>query len=148
DGSDLLVERAPLRGEPLEHGARVGGLEQRPVAVHARALQLLVDGGLEIDHDAGAREPAARTGVEHRAAARRDDDARMLRELGKAFTLALAEFGLAFLLEDERYIDAGAPLDLGVAVVKPASEDLRELAADRGLARAHRPDQVDVVGGV
>src|SRR5690606_32347055 len=69
-----------------------------------------------------------------------------LGELGEAVPLSLAETLLAFLLEDERDVDAGAPLDLGVAVEKAQTERLRELAADGRLARAHRADQVDIAG--
>src|SRR5690606_23381773 len=110
--------------------------------------QLIVDRGLQVDDRAGAREAPAGGRIEHRAPAGRDDDASVGRQLGEALALALAEAGLAFLLEDERDVDPGAPLDLRVAVVEAASEGLRELAADGGLAGAHRPDQVEVVAGI
>src|SRR5690606_28217420 len=41
-------------------------------------------------------------------------------------------------------VDAGAFLDLGVAVVEVLVQGSREPAADGCLARTHRPDQIDV----
>src|SRR5690606_32686276 len=77
----------------------------------------------------------------------RDDDAALGGELGEAFPFPLAKAPLALLLEDERDINAGAPLDLGVAVEEAEAQRLRELAADSRLAGAHRADQIDVGAG-
>ena len=67
------------------------------------------------------REPLAVLGVAARAAAGGDDHVLELRERRDHFALALAEAGLAFLLEDVGDVDAGAPLDLDVAVVEVRS---------------------------
>ena len=135
------------REQTLEHGARVVVHQQRPVARRLGALQLSVDGRLQIDHGARAREPLAVGGIEHRAAARRDDHAVERREVRDHFALALAEALLALFLEDVADVDAGALLDLGVAVEELLPEQGGEALADGGLARAHRADQVKVSFG-
>ena len=59
---------------------------------------------------------------------------------------SLAKAGLAFFLENIRNVDPGAMLDLGVAVIELQMQQLGELLADGGLARAHRADEEDVGG--
>ena len=83
-------------------------------------------------------------GVEDHAAARGHDDAVERRELGDDLALALTKPGFAFLLEDVADVDAGALLDLGVAVDERLAEQRGEPPADGGLSRPHRPDQIDV----
>ena len=83
-------------------------------------------------------------GIEHRAAAGRDDDAVERAERRDHVALALAKARLAFFLEDVWNVHAAAALDLGVAVEELLVEQRREPLADRGLARAHGSDQVDV----
>ena len=56
----------------------------------------------------------------------------------------LPEAGLALALEDVGDVDARAGLDFGVAVDELEAEPLRQLPADRALARAHRADEEDV----
>jgi len=56
-----------------------------------------------------------------------------------------ADLGLAFALEDQRNIGAGAELNLVVAIEKREVEDARQVFADRGLAGPHRSDQENVV---
>ena len=55
--------------------------------------------------------------------------------------LALPETRLTLLLEDERDVDAGAPLDLRITVVEGQLEHARHVAAHGGLAGAHGPDE-------
>src|SRR5690606_95801 len=133
DVRDLLVERAALGREALEHGAGVRRLQQRPIACGARSPQLLVDGRRQIDDGSGLRPARAVRRVRDGAAAGRDEAAALGGELGEAFPLPLAKAPLALLLEDERDIDAGAPLDLGVAVEEAEAQRLRELAGDSRL---------------
>src|SRR5690606_13779602 len=105
DIGDLLVQRAPLGREPLEHGARVLGLKKRAIPRAARAAQLLVDGGHEVDHDPGPGQACAVRRIQDSAAAGRHDDVLSGRELGEAFALAFTEASLALFLEDERNVD-------------------------------------------
>ena len=55
--------------------------------------------------------------------------------------LALAEARLALLLEDERNVDPGTPLDLRVAVMEGQPQSARQMAADGRLAGAHGADE-------
>src|SRR5262249_3727169 len=62
----------------------------------------------------------------------------------EGLTLALAESGLALFFEDERDINPGAPLDLGVAVVEGHPKQARQKPPDGGLAGAHGADEEQV----
>ena len=55
--------------------------------------------------------------------------------------------GLAFLLENERDVDAGFGLDVRVAVMEGETQQTREMPPDGRLARTHRSDQKDVALG-
>ena len=84
-------------------------------------------------------------GVLHGAAAGREHDARHLRQLVDHVPLPGAEAGLSLALEDVGDVHAGAAFDDLVAVEELELQFLGELAADGGLARAHRADQEDAV---
>src|SRR5262249_7669601 len=58
--------------------------------------------------------------------------------------LALTKSRFAFLLENERDIDARAALDLSVAVIERQPQDPRQMLADSTLARSHRTDEEQV----
>jgi hypothetical protein len=83
-------------------------------------------------------------GVQHGAAAGRQHQPVPGGELGDDLLLALAEAGLAFLLEDEGDVHAGALLDLVVGVGERHAAQLGQPPAHGGLARAHGADQEDV----
>ena len=97
----------------------------------ARALELLADGGLEIDHGAALGEHAPVIGLDDRAAAGGDHDASQAREPLDGLLFAQPEARLALFLENEGDVDAGAGLDIGVAVVEGESQQAREMAARR-----------------
>ena len=61
--------------------------------------------------------------------------------------LALAELALAVAVEHLGDGAAGGLLDLGVGVAERQPEPRGQAAADRGLARAHQPDQHDGAAG-
>ena len=50
----------------------------------------------------------------------------------------------ALFLEDVADVDAGALLDLGVAIEELLAEQGREPPPDGGLSGAHGPDEIDV----
>ena len=58
--------------------------------------------------------------------------------------LAVAESGLALDLEYRRDGDAEPCLELGVGVDEALVEPARELAAERGLARARQADEKEI----
>ena len=92
--------------------------------------------GLEVDDGARLGEPLAVGGIEDDAAARGDDDAVERREVGDDLALALAKPRFALLLEDVADVDAGAFLDLGVAVEELLAEQRREPPARRRSCRS------------
>ncbi len=107
------------------------------------ALELLVDGGVE-EHDHAARgQPFPVLGQQDRAATGRQHDAITPGQLIDHVAFANPESGLTLALENVGDVDAGARLDLAVAVRERQAKPLCELPADRGLARTHRPDQKD-----
>src|SRR5690606_33798271 len=142
---DLAVERLAHGHELREHLLARPVLEQGTLASAIGALELLPDAGVQVDDEAARAEAAAAVGVEDGAAAGREDDALPLGELVDHCRLAAAEAGLALFLEDERDVDARAPLDLLVAVDEVEVEQLRELPPHRGLARAHRSYEEQVL---
>ena len=59
-------------------------------------------------------------------------------------TFAYAKPRFALFFEDVADVDAGAFLDLGVAIEELLAEQGREPPPDGGLAGAHGPDEIDV----
>ncbi len=100
-------------------------------AAAAGALELLLDGGVQVDDEA-ARSRAARgsPAVEHRAAAGGQHDAGGRVRSAITSRSRLRKPLLAFLLEDEGDVDAGARLDLVVAV-----DELHAERAGQALGR-------------
>src|SRR5688572_17855982 len=112
DGGDRAVERAAHECKLLEPGATVAGGEKGPVAALARALELLLDRGVQEDDRAARGEPLAVLGQQHRTAACRKDDARGRGERIDHVALADAEALLSLALEYVGDVDARARLDL------------------------------------
>jgi len=113
----------------------------------ARALDLLIDGGGQVDHGAAFRERAPVRRVDHGAAAGRQYDGRQLGQPVDRFSLADPKPGFTFFFENERNVHAGFCLDVRVAVMKSVVKQPREMPSDRRLARSHRSDQKDVALG-
>src|SRR5256714_15386649 len=104
----------------------------------AHPLRLLRHRGLQVHHAAALGEAAAVLRQQYRAAPGSEHDARQQRERLDRLALALAEAGLAFLLEDERDVDPGAPPDLRIAAVEGQSESASQVAPHGRLGRAPR----------
>ena len=115
-----------------------------PVAALAHALCLLLERRLEVDHETPLVKHGAILRQQNGAAAGGEHDGTLARDVLDDFALALAKAVLAFAGKDVRDIDAGARLDLRIAVAKRRAQQPREMFADGGLARAHRADQEDV----
>ena len=77
----------------------------------------------------------------HGTAARGQHDAIPLRQGVDRRNLAIAKTGLAFLLEDERNVDAGARLDLVIAIDELHAQGARQLPANGRLAGSHRTNK-------
>jgi hypothetical protein len=77
------------------------------------------------------------------AAAEGQDQGGTVQQLGDDLMLEGTEGGLAVVGEDLADRAAGAPLDHLVAVGERQPEPGGEQVPDRGLARAHEPDQDD-----
>ncbi len=142
----ILVEGCALLHEALERCTRVVTVQQGPRSVAPRALELLPHGSTKIHDAAAAAQPVARVSVEDRAPARGHDHALAAGQQVEHLALPDPEAGLALALEDVGNVHARARLDLGVAVHELEAEPLGELPAHGALARAHGPDQEDVVG--
>ncbi len=133
--------------QPGERALRIDIVEQRTMARMTGAGDLLVQGGLQIHHRAAFGQQAPVLRIEHRAAAGREHDPVEQRQPLDRLLFAGTESGLAFLFEDERDVDAGPVLDVGIAVMERKVQQPRELAPDGALSRAHRTDQIDVLLG-
>ena len=131
----------------MQRVTAVATLQQRTVIGTLGTCELMVDARMQIDHEAARREQFARFHIDHRATAGGEHKIGTQCEIGDRGVLALAETGLAFLLENERDVDAGARLDFVIAVDEVHATGFGKPAADRGLAGAHRADEVDVAFG-
>ena len=75
------------------------------------------------------------------AAAGRGHDTGEARQLVDHCLLAVAKTGFAFDLENRRNDDAETRFELVIRVDEALVEAPGELAPERGLARAHQPDE-------
>ncbi len=143
---DPVVMRFAFEQQRLDPLPRVLAREQRSIAIVARAQPEVVRLRLQIDREPAFLQPRARQRRQHGAAAGREHDAVVAaRQLVDDLLLAATESRLAFDLEDGGDRDAGAGLDLVVAVDEVASEARGEQPADGALAGAHHPDDEEVV---
>ena len=141
---DFTVQRIALRHELGELATGVRCLQQRAVAVVARAVPEFVDARSQVDHGATGVERCTVRRIEHGAAAGCEDHTAQSREFVDHCRLAGTESGLALDIEDDRNLDARACLDLVVGVEEGEAETLREQLADRRLAGAHETHEEDV----
>ena len=111
----------------------------------ARSRRLRSHRCIEIDDDSVRHEVAAIVSVEHRAPARRDNDALERRQFAKDITFAAAETCFALAFENEANICSGACLDDRINVIERAAEYAGEFSPDCALARAHGANQKEVV---
>ena len=141
---DLAIERIAQRVEIDQARPRIGGLQHRPVATAAQALPEHLGPGVQVEHRAAFPQPRARSRTHHGTATRRQHDAGQLRELGDDRLFTIAEAGLALDLEDRRDADAQPRFELVVGVDETLVESLGERPPERGLSRAHQPDQKQI----
>ena len=87
----------------------------------------------------------AQVGVDERPAAGRDHHVPGRQQLLHDLAFDGAEVRLAVRREDRRDGPALARLDAVVDVLDAPAEAAADLASERGLARGHEPDQVDLV---
>ena len=113
-----------------------------------QALELGLQTGLQVDHEAAlAHQPAVGFG-QHRAAAGGQQQAFAGQQAGQGRGFALAEPGFADMFEDGADAGPGLLLDVMVGIDETQAETVGQAATDRGLARAHRADQDEVGGGI
>ncbi len=136
----VRVERAALLEEPAELGLV---LRERAVA-RADALPTRVDVGVEPDGDCVVVQQVAHFRCRHRAAAEIEDERTRARErAAHDRRLRHAEHALS-CREQLGYRTLRARFDGAVRLDQCAVEPPRELQRERGLARAHEPDQRDM----
>lgn len=81
----------------------------------------------------------------HRATAGRQHDMTPLGQHINDEFLTLAETSLALDIKNPRNVGPCSRLDFMIRIKELPVQQLCELPADSGLARAHRPDQVNVL---
>ena len=123
---------------------RIGGGEERPIAVLAHALEEIFRPCAEVDDRAAGGEPAAVLFREHRTAPGGEHDALERGELGECLRLARAEARFAFDVEDGGHFYAAAALDLVVRIDEAQLQPPREQPPDGGFAGAHHADEEQV----
>ena len=145
-GVDLAVCGRFVRGfarraEAVERADRVTR-EQRSALPRADAVREHGYRRLQPDDGAGRAQPAAVLGVDHGAAAARDDEGfRRRAHVRDGLALELAEGGFAVLGEELGERHAGQRDDEVVGVDERPPEPLRAPAADRRLAHTHQADE-------
>src|ERR1700733_5162820 len=110
----------------------------------AHPVSLLFNRRHQVYDAAALRENGAVFRHQHRASAGGQYQGLKNRQRLDGFLFPLPETLLTLFLEDIGDVDAGAPLDLRIAVAERRIDHSREDAPDSTLARAHRTDQVDV----
>ena len=139
----LGIDRIADIHQLLQRGGRIGGFQHRPVGAPLDAFHQHLEIGLEPDRDGLGADQRAGVGIHIGAAAGRQHLRAAFEQPRDHARLAGAELGLAAGLENIRDRHAGRFLDLGVGIDKGQPEPAAELAADRGLARAHHADKHD-----
>jgi hypothetical protein len=100
---------------------------------------------MQVDNETACAEVLAVSRVHDDTAAGRQHDPVPLRQVVDDLCLAFPESVFAFLFKNERDVDAGARLDLFVAVDEVQVQKAGELSPDRRLAGAHRAYQEHVL---
>src|SRR5438105_5297119 len=123
---------------------RIGGGEQRPVAVLPHPLVEVLRPRAKVDHRAPVGEAPPVVLGEHRAAAGGEHDALERGELRQGLGFAHPEARLALDVEDGGHCYAAAVLDLVVRIDEAQLQPPCEQPPDGGLASAHHADEEQV----
>ncbi len=125
--------------------ARVSGLQQGPILVTRRALERTLDRGFEIDHRTALMQMAAIARTHNGPAACGQHNMAPLREHINDMLFALTKAVFTLNIEDPWNVGTGTRLDFMIRIEELPMQQLGELPANGGLARAHGPDQINVV---
>ena len=120
-------------------------MQQWTILISRRALQRALNRRFEIDHRATFVQVTTIRLTHDGATARRQHDMTTLREHINDMLLALTETGLTLDIEYPRNVGAGTRLDFMIGIEELPMQQLGELPADGRLARAHGPDQINIV---
>ena len=142
---DFAVQGIAYQHELFENFAAVAIGQQWSLTAFERAPVLLLDRGEEIDNIAAGAEAGAVLRIDDGAAAGREHDAFLHRQVIDDLGFALAETVFAFFLKDERYVDTRAGFDFIVTVNERHVQRLRELPPDSGFACPHGTYQEQVL---
>jgi len=118
--------------------------QQRAIFALPYTDKLLRDRGFEIHDHTPRTQSLAVFFEQHCPTARRQHDAITSNQLCDQLAFTGPKTLLAFFLENEGDIDAGALLEFEVRVDERQLQRPRELLAHRRFSRAHWPDQNDV----
>jgi hypothetical protein len=126
---------------PPPRAIRSSSARSAALAVAPRARELLLHGGLKIDHGAHGAQQAAVLLAQHRAAAGGDHRAPAGGEIADRRCFTIAEAFLALDVEDPRDARARALLDQRIGVLEDHAELVGERATDGALAGPHGADE-------
>ena len=140
----LPIQRATNPGHFLQSRVAIRCGKQWSRGVVSKPLQLLLDRGTQIHHEAAASEQVAILCQKHGTTAGCDQTVGLRTERAQRVVLAAPERALA--LHFEQHGDGGTrlPLDLVVGVKKRHRETLCQALADGAFARAHRADEDEI----
>ena len=145
---DLPVEGISLVQDSSERGAGVGSVEQGPAAGPGWCVRQ-ANRGARRDR---SRIPASEDASDYPSRAphrpRWRARCRCVKSAHRACRVRAGGSPPLLQLENERDRRPGALLQLPVAVQELLVEGFGELSPHRGLARSHRADEKDVLGGV
>jgi len=137
----LLVERPAPLVEPPE--ALLVPRQWPPAAADTSPGRRRIDVDPHRQRLLAQRPPDARR-LDRAAPERQNRRPLVLERLDRRVSLEHAELGLPSLLEQLRHRLPGRLRNLAVEVDEPPAEPLRDLGAERRLARAHEADERDV----
>ena len=100
---------------------------------------------MQVDHETTGPQVITIRRVDNSATTGCEHDTFPSRQVVDDFRFAFSEASLAFLLENERDIDAGPRLDLLVAIDEVQVQEPCELPPDGRFAGAHGAHQEDVL---
>ena len=105
--------------------------------VHASALKLLINGGMQVNDRAPVTQILAVKRVKDGAPACCQYYIWQLCQFVNDDAFPFAEAGLTFKFKNERDIHAGARFDFMITVMKGQAELFRQLSTDGGFAGSH-----------
>src|SRR5690606_28143449 len=138
---DLSIERIADFHQIAQHLARLRILQQRPIAIPGRALQLLLDRGMQVYDPPPGPQRLAILRPQHHAAAGSDHHAFELAELRDHRLFTLAKTLLALDIEDPGDIGTGTLLDFLVRILEVQLQLFGQQPPDGALSSTHRADQ-------